>query len=60
MSDASVIAMIESQAPVVMHDESTERREKLSRQPAISGRHVRCGCRQSIPSSEGLQEYPLW
>ena len=25
--------------------------EKLSRQPAISGRHVRCGCRQSIPSS---------
>ena len=24
---------------------------KLSRQPAISGRHVRCGCRQSIPSS---------
>ena len=29
-------------------------------QPAISGRQVRCGCRQSIPSSEGLQEYPLW
>ena len=29
-------------------------------QPAISGRQVRCGCRQSMPSSEGLQEYPLW
>ena len=29
-------------------------------QPALSGRHVNCGLRQSIPSSEGLQEYPLW
>jgi hypothetical protein len=29
-------------------------------QPAISGRQVRAGMRQSIPSSEGLQEYPLW
>ena len=29
-------------------------------QPAISGRQVRTGMRQSMPSSEGLQEYPLW
>jgi hypothetical protein len=29
-------------------------------QPAISGRQERAGMRQSIPSSEGLQEYPLW
>jgi hypothetical protein len=51
MSGAGVTAMIGSQAPVVMHGESTGHREKLSRQPAISGRHVRRGCRQSIPSS---------
>ena len=28
--------------------------------PAASGRQVCCGCLQSIPSSEGLQECPLW
>jgi hypothetical protein len=29
-------------------------------QLASSGRQVRAGIRQSMPSSEGLQEYPLW
>ena len=51
MSGAGVTAMMESQAPVAVHDEFDRASEKLSRQPAISGRHVRCGCRQSIPSS---------
>jgi hypothetical protein len=28
--------------------------------PAAEGRQVCRGFRQSIPSSEGFQEYPLW
>jgi hypothetical protein len=32
----------------------------LSDQPATSGWCIRFGIRQSMPSSEGLQEYPLW
>jgi hypothetical protein len=28
--------------------------------PACNGRHVRCGVRQSMPSSEGVWGYPLW
>ena len=35
-------------------------RRKLRPYPALAGRQVICGLRQSIPSSEGLQEYPLW
>jgi hypothetical protein len=35
------------------------RRAQDNDYPAFSGRQVRCGTRQSIPSSEGLQEYPL-
>ena len=33
---------------------------KIDAQPAALGRNVARGFRQSIPSSEGLQEYPLW
>jgi hypothetical protein len=29
-------------------------------QLASSGRQVRAGMRQSMPSSEGPKEYPLW
>jgi len=31
-----------------------------SHQPASSGRRLRAVARHSHPSSEGLQEYPLW
>jgi hypothetical protein len=38
---------------------STAESNRRRPQPAACGRHIRTGLRQSIPSSEGLQEYPL-
>jgi hypothetical protein len=41
----------ESQSPVAVHEQSADAHRFLTCQPAISGRQVRCGCLQSIPSN---------
>jgi hypothetical protein len=51
MSGAGVTAMMEITSARCHARRICWASEELSRQPAISGRHVRCGCRQSIPSS---------
>jgi hypothetical protein len=44
----------------IFHDRFASRQVEFEHHPAISGRHVRTGARQSMPSSEGVQEYPPW
>ena len=43
-------------ADSISHRRPTESKRRAY--PAACGRHVRTGIRQSMPSSEGLQEYP--
>ena len=49
--ESGVHATIESQSSVVAHAEFSEKWQPAQHYPASSGRQVRCGCLQSIPSS---------